>query len=181
MSMVSEEQVRISKIPKNSFRHRVLERKQGLPITLSVLYLLIARRIGFELEPIDCQDALWLDALQRRPTILCGCLVRREDFGTRANGKFSRTFLGRRFWISSLPVTVGETLSRGCRNLVHHFLLAKDSEKSNLFSGFVQEFERVQRPLLQMLDGNFISFESLEPFRRSSWSGCFGISDCSLA
>ena len=44
-----------------------------------------------------------------------------------------------------LPVTVGETLSRGCRNLVHHFLLAKDSEKSNLFSGFVQEFERVQR------------------------------------
>ena len=74
--------------PENSFLHRVLERKQGLPITLSVLYLLIARRIGFELEPIGLlKRTLYGWMLQRRPTILCGCLVRREDFGTRAKWK----------------------------------------------------------------------------------------------
>ncbi|MFZ5470815.1 MAG: SirB1 family protein [Myxococcota bacterium] len=32
--------------PENSFLHRVLERRQGLPITLSVLYLEVARRAG---------------------------------------------------------------------------------------------------------------------------------------
>ena len=38
--------------PQNSFLHRVLERRKGLPITLSVIYILIARRLGFDLEPI---------------------------------------------------------------------------------------------------------------------------------
>ena len=38
--------------PENSFLHRVIERRQGLPITLSVLFILLARRIGLELEPI---------------------------------------------------------------------------------------------------------------------------------
>jgi regulator of sirC expression with transglutaminase-like and TPR domain len=32
--------------PENSFLNRVLERKRGLPITLSVLYMEVARRIG---------------------------------------------------------------------------------------------------------------------------------------
>ena len=32
--------------------HRVIDRRQGLPITLCVLYILIARRIGLDLEPI---------------------------------------------------------------------------------------------------------------------------------
>lgn len=32
--------------PENSFLNRVLERKRGLPITLSVLYIEVARRIG---------------------------------------------------------------------------------------------------------------------------------------
>ena len=46
--------------PENSFLHRVIERRQGLPITLSVLFILIARRIGLELEPIGLPEyALW--------------------------------------------------------------------------------------------------------------------------
>lgn len=38
--------------PKNSFLNDVIERKQGIPITLSVLYMEIARRVGLTVEGV---------------------------------------------------------------------------------------------------------------------------------
>ncbi len=37
---------------KNSFLNEVMERKQGIPITLSVLYMEVARRVGLELQGV---------------------------------------------------------------------------------------------------------------------------------
>ncbi|HEY7217203.1 MAG TPA: transglutaminase-like domain-containing protein [Candidatus Binatia bacterium] len=39
--------------PKNSFLNEVLERKTGIPITLSVLYIEVAQRIGLDLEGVN--------------------------------------------------------------------------------------------------------------------------------
>jgi regulator of sirC expression with transglutaminase-like and TPR domain len=36
--------------PRNSFLNEVLERKRGIPISLSVIYMEVARRIGFPIE-----------------------------------------------------------------------------------------------------------------------------------
>jgi hypothetical protein len=38
--------------PLNSFLDEVLSRRKGLPITLSILYVLVAQRIGLILEPV---------------------------------------------------------------------------------------------------------------------------------
>jgi regulator of sirC expression with transglutaminase-like and TPR domain len=38
--------------PKNSFLNEVIDRKRGIPITLSVLYIEVARRIGVELQGV---------------------------------------------------------------------------------------------------------------------------------
>lgn len=38
--------------PKNSFINDVIERKRGIPISLSVLYMEVARRIGLDLEGV---------------------------------------------------------------------------------------------------------------------------------
>jgi regulator of sirC expression with transglutaminase-like and TPR domain len=38
--------------PRNSYLNEVLERKQGIPITLSVIYMEVARRIGFRIEGV---------------------------------------------------------------------------------------------------------------------------------
>jgi regulator of sirC expression with transglutaminase-like and TPR domain len=38
--------------PKNSFLHQVIELKKGIPITLSVLYIEVARRIGLTLQGV---------------------------------------------------------------------------------------------------------------------------------
>ncbi len=131
--------------PENSFLHRVLDRRQGLPITLSVLYLLVARRVGLELEPIGLPGRFMVGCFaEDRPFYLDSWsggrifeLEQMEDFLEHSSVEDSGSAL--------LPVTVGETLCRGCRNLVHHFLLAKEPAKSKLFSGFVKEFERVHR------------------------------------
>ena len=38
--------------PKNSFLNEVIERKRGIPITLSILYMEVAQRIGLALEGV---------------------------------------------------------------------------------------------------------------------------------
>jgi regulator of sirC expression with transglutaminase-like and TPR domain len=39
--------------PRNSYMHEVLERRRGIPITLSVLYMDIGRRLGLELVGVS--------------------------------------------------------------------------------------------------------------------------------
>ena len=38
--------------PLNSYLDVVLERKKGIPVSLSIVYLLVAQRAGLELEPV---------------------------------------------------------------------------------------------------------------------------------
>ena len=44
-----------------------------------------------------------------------------------------------------LPVTVAETLTRGCRNLVHQYGKLGDGDSARLFNKFVLEFENIQQ------------------------------------
>ena len=38
--------------PQNTFVHSLFEKRKGLPISLSILYLMVARRLELELEPV---------------------------------------------------------------------------------------------------------------------------------
>ena len=129
--------------PHNSFLHLVLERRRGLPITLSVVYILVARRIGLELEPIGLPGRF-----------MAGCFLDKKPFYVDAwsGGKFyeieqMEVFLDDPSIENSgsylLPVTVGETLTRGCRNLVQQYAKSNDVVNSGLFQKFVNEFERI--------------------------------------
>jgi regulator of sirC expression with transglutaminase-like and TPR domain len=120
-----------------------LERRRGLPITLSVLYLLVARRISLELEPIGLPGRF-----------MVGCFSEQKPFyiDVWAGGKFFEIeemegFLEDSSVESSgaslLPVTVAETLTRGCRNLVQQYAKFGDQTNSDLFLKFVTEFERI--------------------------------------
>jgi regulator of sirC expression with transglutaminase-like and TPR domain len=131
--------------PQNSFLHRVLERKKGLPITLSVIYILIARRLGFDLEPIGLPGRFMVGCFsEERPFYVdpwSGGRVYEVDQIEEFLGDYSIEDSGS----ALLPVTVADTLVRGCRNLIHHYLKAEDPEKSRVFTSFVCEFERIQR------------------------------------
>ncbi|MEL0134431.1 MAG: transglutaminase-like domain-containing protein [Rhodobiaceae bacterium] len=106
--------------PENSFIHRVLDRREGLPISLCAIYIMVARRIGFELEPIGTPGRF-----------LVGCFAEHHPFyiDCWAGGRFieldqMEDKLGilpdEESGSTLLPVTVAETLSRACRNLSQH-------------------------------------------------------------
>lgn len=129
--------------PHNSFLDQVLERRTGLPISLSIVYLLVAERLGLELEPVGLPghfvvgcfaDGLpfFIDPFERG-------LFRDADEVLdllRAN-HISPT-------IADLaPTPVREVLCRCCRNLVNHYTAAAEPGRAKLFAGFVEEFESV--------------------------------------
>jgi regulator of sirC expression with transglutaminase-like and TPR domain len=128
--------------PDNSFLHRVLERRTGIPISLSTLYLLVAQRVGLDLEPValpghfvvGCyldDTPFFIDAFEG------GMLRSAEDIVARLRRERVEVSLE-----DLVPATTAEVLCRMCRNLVVHFAHAGDRERSVLFAGFVAAFEQ---------------------------------------
>ncbi len=127
--------------PLNSFLPIVLERRKGIPLSLSIVYLLVAHRLGIALEPVGLpghfmvgcymEDApFFIDPFEQGAFRSPG-----EVFAYVKAGPVSPK-------ISDLaPTTVREVLCRSCLNLVHHYTAAGDMERARLFTGFVEEFE----------------------------------------
>jgi len=127
--------------PLNSFLPVVLERRKGIPLSLSIVYLLVAQRLGIDLEPVGLpghfmvgcylEDApLFIDPFEQ------GAFRSPEEvFAFIKSGSHQPK-------ISDLaPATVREVLCRNCRNLVNHYTTAGDADRARLFASFVEEFE----------------------------------------
>lgn len=128
--------------PDNSFINKVLETKKGLPISLSILYLLVAHRLGAELDPVaypghflvgSFEEDLpfYIDPFKRGRFISPGQLL---DY---SSGYLSISQLG-----DLAPSPVREVLSRCCRNLTNHFESAGQEKMSRLFASFVRDFQK---------------------------------------
>lgn len=127
--------------PQNSFIDRVLKRRRGIPVSLCILYLLVAQRLSVELEPIGLpghfmigcftdQNPFFIDAfdggLFRSPEEIF-VFLRSHDLSVE---------------LSDLaPTPVREVLCRNCRNLANHYQAQGNETKSALFDSFVTEFE----------------------------------------
>jgi len=131
--------------PDNSFLHKVIERRKGIPITLSIIYLLVAQRCGLQLEPI---------ALPGR--FIVGCFQDSMPFyidpyeGGVMMSEEEVQFLLYHYNVTETsqylaPVTVGETLARMCRNLAHQYVTANHEQRARLFLTFLQDFEEAYR------------------------------------
>jgi len=127
--------------PLNSFLDQVLFRKKGSPISLSIVYLLVAQRLSLNLEPvglpgyfvIGCyldETPFFVDAFEQ------GAFRTAEDLFSvlRANQITPKS-------TDLAPTPVRLVLCRCCRNLVYHYQAAGDQERSRLFSEFVEEFD----------------------------------------
>lgn len=129
--------------PQNSLLSKVIERRRGLPLSLSVLYLLVADRCGLELSPV---------AMPGR--FMVGCFLDAEPFyiDPFEGGVFRETVeiqaMLRSHHIEPSPAymapcAVGEVLLRCCRNLVRQYRRYGNEGNAVLFSNFVAEFEAV--------------------------------------
>lgn len=129
--------------PKNSFIDQVLERRSGIPISLCTLYLLVAQRLGLELEPIGLPGHFMIGCFtEERPFFIDAF-----DGGVFRSPEEIFVFLRSHDMSPQLgdlaPTPVREVLCRSCRNLANHFESRGQSEQAALFDSFVQEFESV--------------------------------------
>lgn len=127
--------------PRNSFIDQVLKRRTGIPISLSVVYLLVAERLEIELEPVGLPGhfivgcfaddlPFFIDAFDR------GVFRDADEIFEllRANNIIPKTG-------DLAPTPVREVLCRSCRNLVNHYNAAGRPDRAKLFAHFVEEFE----------------------------------------
>jgi regulator of sirC expression with transglutaminase-like and TPR domain len=127
--------------PRNSFIDEVLTRRTGIPVSLSIIYLLVADRIGMQLEPIGLPGHFIVGCLTDDLPFFVDPFDRgmfrdaEEIFELlRANNITPK--------VSDLaPTPVREVLCRSCRNLVNHYTAAGEMERAKLFANFVDEFE----------------------------------------
>jgi regulator of sirC expression with transglutaminase-like and TPR domain len=135
--------------PMNSFIDKVLVRRKGIPLSLSVLYLLVGERLGMPLEAVGLPGHF-----------LVGCYADETPFFIDPfdQGLFrdaDEVFaLLRSNHISPkpsdlAPTTVREVLCCSCRNLANHYSAASDLARAQIFSEFADEFEATHERYLQ--------------------------------
>ena len=127
--------------PKNSFLDQVLTRRTGIPISLSIVYLLVASRLEIDLEPVGLPGhfvvgcftddlPFFIDPFDRgvfRDSEEVFELLRANNIVPKAS--------------DLAPTPIREVLCRSCRNLVNHYNAAGEPERAKLFAHFVEEFE----------------------------------------
>lgn len=125
--------------PRNSFINHVLKRRKGIPISLSILYLMVADRLELDLEPVGLPDHFMI-----------GCYLEDVPFfidpfdrGIFRDPEEIFDFLRERKIEPELyylaPTPVREVLSRCCRNLANDY--RKDEKTARMFASFVEEFD----------------------------------------
>jgi len=127
--------------PLNSLLPEVLARKKGLPITLGIVYLLVAQRIGVELEPVGLPGHFMVGCYSENTPFYIDAFEQ-GTFRTPGEVVMFLRAQGLEPSIGDLaPAPVREVLCRCCRNLANHFAAAGDQRRALMFSDFVGEFE----------------------------------------
>lgn len=127
--------------PLNSLIDQVLARRKGIPLSLSTVYLLVAERLGLELEPVGLPGHFIVGCFtERKPFFIDpfdrGIFLDSDEVFAllRANKIVPKS-------ADLMPTPIREVLCRSCRNLVNHYKAGGDNEHAQLFASFVEEFD----------------------------------------
>ena len=131
--------------PLNSCMDAVLQRRRGLPITLSVMYILVAQRIGLDLEPIGLPGHFMVGCFHGEAPFYIDPFDggRFHDLGGIRELLEAQDIAPELYHV--VPMPVGEVLCRACRNLVAHFNDRGQPAWANRFRVFVKEFEQTHQ------------------------------------
>ncbi len=115
--------------PRNSFLNEVLERRKGIPITLSVIYLEVGRRLGLNLYGISFPTHFLVKAVDERGELVIdpfydGAILTLEDIRARLAENFGQPVELHPAMLK--PIGARATLARILRNLKIIYLAASD-------------------------------------------------------
>jgi regulator of sirC expression with transglutaminase-like and TPR domain len=118
---------------ENSYLHRVIDSKTGIPITLSIIYLEVARQVGIQMRGIGLPGhfvvGYWPDAGRGKPALIVdpfneGQLLSIEDCAARMQAAYGMDVRFTTDWLQ--PVTNRQILARVLTNLKHIFNSLED-------------------------------------------------------
>ena len=129
--------------PMYNFLGPVLRLRRGIPITLSIIYLLVSLRCNVALEPVGLPGRF-----------VVGCYDSPEPFFIDCfEGGSFRDSNDLRIMLTSnnirpktnylMPISVSDVLIRCCRNIIRSYSLENDFKRARLFAAFIHEFERI--------------------------------------
>lgn len=129
--------------PDGSLVGRVLESRRGIPISLCIIYLLVARRCGVKIDPIGLPGRFMLGSRTGEPD---GFFIDCYDGGVFRSRAEVKLILLQNGLPSTddflVPVGTNEILCRCCRNLTSQLEAVRDPVNSEIFLGFVRELEK---------------------------------------
>jgi regulator of sirC expression with transglutaminase-like and TPR domain len=120
--------------PRNSFLHDVLDRRLGIPITLALVYMEVARRVRFQLFGVGMPGhfllkhydvdgrAILIDAFER------GSIITEEDCRQKLDSIYSGQLALQPEFL--LPVTRRQMLTRMLNNLRSVYLTQRDFRRA---------------------------------------------------
>jgi regulator of sirC expression with transglutaminase-like and TPR domain len=120
--------------PRNSFLHDVLDRRLGIPISLALVYMEVARRVGFQLFGVGMPGhfllkhydvdgrAILIDAFER------GSIVTEDDCRQKLDTIYSGQVALQPEFL--LPVTRRQMLTRMLNNLRSIYLSQRDFRRA---------------------------------------------------
>jgi len=119
--------------PKNSFLNEVIERKTGIPITLSVLYMEVARRVGLALDGVGFPGHFLVKCVGDADEIVIdpfngGEIKSREDIDTLLFNLYGGKVLFHSDFLA--PSTKKDILKRMLANLKAIYINGNDLVKS---------------------------------------------------
>ena len=128
--------------PESSLLSHVLADRRGIPISLCLVFLLVARRLGLPVEPVGLPGRFMVGVFRGKEPLYIDCY---EGGAFRTRAEVQLLLLDNQLPADEaflLPVTTHQTLARCCRNLVSQFEAQGDDRSSRLFLSFVHALEK---------------------------------------
>jgi regulator of sirC expression with transglutaminase-like and TPR domain len=127
--------------PRSTLLDQVLVRRKGSPLALGIVYLLVAGRLGLELELVGLPGACVVGSFDPAESFFIdpfdqGLLLDSHEVFTLLRSKQSVPRA-----VDLAPMPVREVLGRCCQSLLSHYTAVGDTDRAKLFGGFIEEFE----------------------------------------
>jgi regulator of sirC expression with transglutaminase-like and TPR domain len=129
--------------PASSLLSKVLVARRGIPLSLCLIYLFVARRLGLPVQPVGLPGRFMVGVFRGREPFYVDC-YEGGAFRTRADVQLmlldnqlpaDEAFLG--------PVSAAQTLARCCRNLVSQYEAQGDDHASRRHLRLAQALESI--------------------------------------
>jgi regulator of sirC expression with transglutaminase-like and TPR domain len=126
--------------PRNSFLNDVLDRGLGIPITLAIVYMEVAKRVGFTLAGVGMPGHFLLKHYGLHGEILIDCfnrgdVVSRQDCQNRLDEIYSGEMKMRPEFLH--PISRRQILTRMLNNLKTVYLSTRNFRKALMIADFI--------------------------------------------